>query len=201
MAIRYVLDGPAGSGKTTLIFGRSHEDPQSTHYECLVGKGYKGLTESVMEVWNDMVRKGRPPYEYFNNALQLIIEREVEKYYSVKGDNTCFFDRGLPHHEIFDNRHGAKLPNNFGQLCNDLRYSDPIFLLEPIPMLDLSKPRKSDPNRLRIFSLEHRRWAYETTKKLYQKRGYEIVVLPVFSDDFGENHRQRMKLIFKTIGA
>jgi predicted ATPase len=193
-----VVDGASGSGKTTTLFGRSQEDPSDAHHKCLKDLGFNVVEETVHLVFQELRKKGECPNENLELVVRKIIDAEIKRYDSSQDKNLYFFDRSIISAGLILKGYGAELPYEFYESCSILRYSSPILLFQPIPSCDLSKPRPGR-SRGRIYTWEQRLQRHEKTKRTYNRQGYEVIEIPVYSLKKQESINQRIRKILEII--
>lgn len=196
MKKRFVLDGPPGSGKSTVLFGISDGATDNGFAHTMKILGYNCIHESVAEANEIMQQKGIDFTKETDAWLQTIVEIDKDKYFSVK-NGINFFDRCFHHWKLLSKVSGIKLPEWYDDLNARLKYDDPIFLIAPVESMDLTDPSIPASRR---FSWDERLSIYEDTKKMYVDLGYKVIDVPVFIDgDVERNNQERIRHILKYI--
>ena len=199
MIKRYVIEGAPGAGKTTIIFGRSHDEDDKTHYPCLKDEGFNVISESMTGTNRELRKEGIEPKYNMPEVFKRVLKKTIDKFHNVK-EGINIFDRGLPSYEPLGNFFKGMLDmDNFYENCKKIRYDSPIIFLKPIPSVDLSKPKIPGKITTRIYSLEERYDLHEQIKETYKKQGYEVIEIPIYSDNLEENLKIRIKKILKII--
>jgi predicted ATPase len=193
---RYILDGPPGSGKSTVLFGLSDGDTDKSSLETMASKGYNCLHESVAQAHKILSDKGLKFDENQEFWLETIVNIDKEKFSSAE-DGVNFYDRCFHHWKLFSQSSGIKLPEWYEEVNQSIRYDDPVFLVAPVKSIDLSDPSIHISRR---FTWEQRLAMYEETKALYQDLNYRVIDVPMFLEgDINSNNQQRIELILNSI--
>jgi predicted ATPase len=174
-----VVDGSAGAGKTTVLYGRGDEDARDVQHDCLLNRGYLIIPEKgpKLEQAVSGLRGPQPtgPVD-LDMLFRLVVEQELMFYEQFK-DQPCFKDRGLPGFETIAHQMGVMLPGAFYDACRHIRYESPIIMLEPVRTFDISSPRPG-ANSLRVFSLDQRMDQHRKAVQAYRSLGYSVVEVP-----------------------
>ena len=193
---RYVLDGPPGSGKSTVLFGISDGESGDNFDNTMVGKGYHCIHESVAEANVRIAERGLDFEKAPEAWLQTIVEIDREKYFNSNAGIT-FFDRCFHHWQLLSHFTGIKLPGWYDKLNMEIRYNNPIFLVAPVKSMDLAA---HDIPESRRFTWEQRLSVFEQAKTMYQRFGYDVVEVPMFVEgDIEKNNELRIKHILETL--
>ena len=192
---RIVIDGAPGSGKTSLLTGMSQRDESMKKFVCLKAAGYTVFNDLIISIIDQMRKKDiKDPSDDWNMFFELAIDRAIDFYESAETDLINFYDRGIFYLEILSKRYGCELPKRYFDFCEKNRYDDPIFVLNPILSIDMTKPHKTD-NMHKVYSIEDRLLQHQQIVELYKKYGYEVVEIPLFGNDLNESTQQRLAKI------
>lgn len=195
---RYVFDGAPASGKSTILVGKSHVDTEDVMYEkCLKNRGFKVFDDSIAEVMEEIRREGKSPRSCANEILKRVVDKEIQKYNSAEEENLYIYNKGLHGYEIVPKRLGGNLPEKFNKFCKELKYSSPILLFEPILEHDISIPNGRDTAR--AFTNEDRLKMHQELKNIYEKWGYEVIEIPIFSKDKDKSLELRVQRVLEII--
>lgn len=154
--MRIILDGSCGSGKTTFLTEIKNRIAENKIGDMQV------FTELIKESINEGKSKGIcPPRNDFawESLFNLIFERGISQYESSSFNGIAWLDRGLPFLSVFAKEHDKKISDVMFDKIMKYKY-DCVFLVEPIPSLDLST---ANNGKFRLFSLEERFASYEMT--------------------------------------
>lgn len=191
--MKYVIDGPPGSGKTTLLFGKMGKMNEETVSPSLSSLEYICVGESAAKAFFELEEKKLKPAKNRELWLARIVEMDKDNYLGANGNGVYFFDRCFHYWTYSREQQGLKLPDWYDSFNAQVRYSNPIFLCNPLRSVDLTIP---SGHRTRSHTLEERQQWYQSTISIYERLGYNVVELPVFSEDNQEdNNRQRINMI------
>jgi len=198
MIKRFILDGCPGAGKTTLIFGKSDIETSNVHYPSLTDLGFVGMPESAAKAFFELQKEGIDAGKEFDKFLERIVILEKDKYTNAIEGETYFYDRSFHHWIHFRKSAGVNLPKWYDEFNAQIRYSEPVFLLQPVLSFDMTKPGIG--GKTRIFTIEDRLEAYKRSKNIYEDLGYKIIEIPVFFEEPETNNITRREIILKHIG-
>lgn len=198
--MRIVIDGAAGSGKTTFL-SCDYYNPRLKMADDKLPNikkfGYTVFSELIQSSLNEAKEEGiLPPknQDYWNRIFEIMFARGVEQYNGANEDEIYWYDRGIPFISAFAIAHGVSVSQELFQEFGTYVY-DYVFVFEPIKEYDLSG---EDNGRLKRITLEDRYNEYKLTADIYRKLGNKVYEVPVFSQDLEENFWKRYQYI-KTI--
>lgn len=110
-----------------------------------------------------------------------------------------FYDRGIYYLEIMAKRYGCTMPSEYDDFCSRFHYDNPVFIFEPIKSLDMTHPHSTD-NKQKVYTWEDRVRQHHEIVKLYEKKGYETVIVPLKSDDPYRSNDYRVRFIKERLG-
>ncbi|MDC0335765.1 ATP-binding protein [Pseudodesulfovibrio sp.] len=196
MIKRFVLDGPPGSGKTTVLFGISDGDSTGDFGQTMQGLGYNCIHESVAQAHEILKAQGIDFNKDKEAWLRTIVEIDREKFHKA-APGVNFYDRSLHHWKMLSEASGVPLPDWYEEENARVRYDDPVFIVAPVESMDLYAP---DILPSRRFTWEQRVEMFGRTKAMYADRGYRVVEVPMFIDgDIEENNKRRIEHILSHI--
>lgn len=200
--MRIVIDGGCGSGKTTFL---------SLNYLCDIRKnisvispncpciatidGYTVFSELVQGTVNEYKKRAvYPPNNKcsWKTFFEIFLKNGVQQF--LNGENKiCWYDRGLPFMLRFAETHGTVIPEQIISKINEYKY-DYIFIFMPIDQFDLDYKNNG---KAMPATLEDRYKDSYATKAIYERYGYNVVEVPMFSLDLEENFYKRYMYIQK----
>lgn len=191
---RYVLDGPPGAGKTTVMFGVADGDASEKSPHTLQGRGFQCIHESVAEA-HDMLREKGMDFSSHKDAWLEIIAKLDRTKFDLVTHGMTFFDRCYHHWKLLSESSGISLPSWYDEWDALIRYDTPVFILAPIASIDLDSPGIHESRR---FSWEQRLEMFRHLISLYEKLKYDLVEVPVFHEgDVDLNNRARIEFILE----
>lgn len=200
MTKRFVIEGAPGSAKTTVLVGHTHFDKPDVQYRSLRDRGFVVVPESAEVVIDELEAEGKDLLVDVDDSFKRVFAEEIRRFRDTENEEMVFFDRALPGFELPARRYHARLPETFPEQCRILRYTSPIFLFRIIEDYDLSKPLEPH-KRDRIYTVEERLERHSEIKACYEKWGYDVVEVPVFSKDPQESIDKRIDFILDAISA
>jgi len=205
---RIVIDGTVGSGKTTLIKGYSLKGISSPNqevktYPCLANLGYNTIGEAIRGTIAHFRENGKEPYELINGKriasqgyIDYVIDLSVKQFHAAKPNQTTFYDRGIPYLELHAKFFGEKVPKKYYEYCKKYRYDNPVFVVSPIPTLNLENPLPGD-EKIKIYTWKMREDEHQKTMEIYKNFGYEVVEVPIMHENMITNINMRLDFIKK----
>jgi len=91
------------------------------------------------------------------------------------------------------------MPSEYDDFCSRFHYDNPVFIFEPIKSLDMTHPHSTD-NKQKVYTWEDRVRQHHEIVKLYEKKGYETVIVPLKSDDPYRSNDYRVRFIKERLG-
>ncbi|MBN1157474.1 AAA family ATPase [Candidatus Woesearchaeota archaeon] len=197
---RYIFDGASGSGKTVLLSGKSLQEPNAPVYDGFQNEnGIVVFPESIPIVLSEIERAGGDPSDTNQRTVLRMIHKDLENYLSAVDPNSVYmFDRGLPFELLLKFNPYSRRKHPTARCFYNIvkhRYSNPVFVLEPIKSFDLSNSELIG----RRYTLEERLTFHNFLKIYYRLIGYDVVEIPTFSDDIHESLRLRKDRIMEII--
>lgn len=196
MIIRIVIDGAAGSGKTTFLSCNFLSDLRkdcSQNTINITSLGFSVFPEMMQGAVNDAKKIGIiPPVqtEDWNELFNLIYRRGVDQYIAAKTD-ISWYDRGLHFLKAFADVNKQKISKSLYESIRNYKY-DYVFIFKPIECFDLSM---SNNGKFGPMSLEDRYNEFQTIVSAYKEFGHTVFIVPVFSNDLEENFYRRFSFI------
>lgn len=198
--MRIIIDGTVGAGKTTLITGRSQRDPKNKKYPGLSDMGYPVFTDMMTDVIRMMRDRGiSDPAQDWKTFFEIAVDRCIDDYNKAEKNQINFYDRGIYFLEMMSERYKQELPKRYYEFCEMYQYDNPVFIFQPILSIDMTKPHKTD-NQQKVYTVEQRILQHSAILHLYEKKGYEVIEVPLNSEDAYENNLYRLNFIKERIG-
>jgi predicted ATPase len=192
MVTRVVIEGSPGSGKSSLLFGCSQQNIHGEQFHSLKAEGYSVIPESITTIAVELWHSGIEATDDMEDLLRRVLIREIETFnYSSRFD-IAFFDMALPGIEYFAEQAGVQIAG-YEEAIMDHRYDSPVFLLEPVPSFDMSRPRPELKGR--VYTLEERRKIHGMIKTSYTRLGYEVLEVPIFFNNAQESNKARLDVV------
>lgn len=193
--MRIIIDGTVGCGKTSVILGESQRDSEHKRFTGLANLGYPVFADLVINVIKHMRDSGiNDPSQNWDVFFRTAVLLCLDNYNNAKIGTINFYDRGIYYLEIMAKRYGRKMPVEYDDFCCKFRYDNPVFIFEPIKSLDMTQPHSTD-NKQKIYTWEERIKQHDEVAKLYKQKGYEVVIVPLGSDDPYLSNDYRLRLI------
>lgn len=198
--MRIIIDGTVGAGKTTLITGMSQRDIQKKKYPGISDLGYPVFTDMMASVIRTMRADGiSDPAQDWPLFFEIAVNRCVSDYNRAEKNQINFYDRGIYFLEVMAELYNQKLPERYYEFCETNRYDNPVFIFEPILSIDMTKPHEMD-NKQKVYTVEQRMQQHYQIMKIYEEKGYNVIIIPLKSEDPYENNIYRLNLIKKKLG-
>lgn len=149
---RYVITGPPGSGKTSLI-------------EELRAAGYWCAPEAAREV------RATGHTKSATERNRAIIEKNVEWYKAAPRGTLCFYDRGLPDTLAYAAHEGDPAIDEYRVTIDEYPYDNPVFIL---PSWHEIYQTDSERGETWAEATAIERYLYDT----YWSLGYTVLTVP-----------------------
>lgn len=199
--MRVVIDGAAGSGKTTFLSNNYLSKFIKKEYENLpsiVSRGYTVFSELVQGSINEAKAMNiSPPQndDEWKKLFDIMLAKGIQQYRAGDGSDIYWYDRGIPFISAFATAHNVVLPLDMREKFELYRY-DYIFIFKPIDSYDLSM---TSNGKYKPLTLEDRYEEYERTCCIYESLGYDVHRVPVYSDNLIDNFNRRLNYIKEII--
>ncbi|MGE5474288.1 MAG: AAA family ATPase [Ignavibacteriales bacterium] len=186
---RVVIDGPEASGKTTLLFGISKIG--DSHHHCCKDFGCQVFAPS----WNfaslQMQQQGKEINQNTMEALMRSIVSDMANYCYPYLSKTHFFEKSLCTNKLIAEELGTALPEYFDSLCRDyFAYYPKVFILKPLESLTCEP---GDAVR------KQKELEFKRICSLYKSFGYEVITVPVYSENIDKSCLKRLEKIFSEL--
>ena len=187
--MRIVIDGAAGSGKSTFLGTKN-----ITGIPTITDDGYTVFAELIRSSLDKGTKLGICPpqsYDDWSVLFSIMFDKAKEQHDAGCGDQIYWYDRGMPFISVFANAHNVSITEQMYSEFKNYLY-DYVFIFMPIDSFDLSNNPKG---KLKNITLEDRYVEFERTCRIYQALGHTVHVVPVFSDNLTENFQMRLEYI------
>ena len=193
--MRIVIDGTVGAGKTTVLIGHSQRDPFNRNFYSFKDMGFTVFSDLIINVIKTMRQQGiEDPSVNWPLFFQLATTLAMEYYFRADSEKISFYDRGIFFLEIMAKRYGYKMPKEYYDFCRMYQYAQPVFIFTPILSLDMTKPHKTD-NFQKIYSKSERIKQHQQVIDLYKSYHYEVVEVPIGSNNIYDSVEYRLNFI------
>lgn len=195
--MRIVIDGAAGSGKSTFL-GTKYYEELKDKIPNIKDFGYEVFSELIR---GSLDRGGHlnicPPKNKsdWDQLFEIMFDIAKTQYEQGRGNEIFWYDRGMPFISVFANAHEVSIPYEMYKSFREYTY-DYVFVFKPIESFDLSVKAKG---KLRSITLEDRYVEFERTCNIYKELGHKIYEVPVFSDDLATNFNRRYEYIKRVV--
>lgn len=162
MTKKYVLTGPAYSGKTAAL----HE---------LANYRFATVPEAATQLISEQLERGGNilPWTRLDDFLEVLIERQLELESKIPpGSKIAFIDRGIPDELAYFKYIGIKPTPVYAKAFQEHRY-DGVFVFDPIPGYRQDKIRREPPEMVQRLRMLH--------EEAYRELGYDVIVVPFMS--------------------
>jgi predicted ATPase len=171
---KFVITGGPNSGKSSTL-------------ELLNGRGYPVLSESSRIIIEQMKIFPWDDQELFCEVFR---NEQMRREQELKG-STVFLDRSLVDPVAYAEVAGVKINQDFYKNIEEAKYEPNIFLLEMLPCYETDELRKDSP--------EDAQAVHHQLRVVYERLGFKIVDVPLFSDNEVESKSQRVEFILSQV--
>jgi predicted ATPase len=173
----FVITGGPGSGKTTLL--RSLED----RYFPVMPEASRAIIEDQTAIGSKAL-----PWEDKSAYAELVLNWELRSYREAPRHNRpVLFDCGIPDILAYLEFNHLPIPEHFFNAARQYRYHRKVFIAPHWPEIhEKHTERKTSPEEGLV--------TFNTIMRLYEKLGYEPLVLPK------ENLDKRIAFIMDHLG-
>ena len=194
---RYVLEGGAACGKTTVLFGKSFHPDSDAHERlpCLEDL-HLCKHEVFFSLLYDAEKNSMRTVDSIPNLFERYLQLELENYEFAR-EPVTFYERGFQSIGVLCRFFEMKIPVGYEDYCWKYRYNNPIFLLESIQEVDLQKGEDSN----RTWTPEQRIAFEADIKAEYLRFNYDIITIPNYLKDIRGNVKARKKAITQCIAS
>lgn len=198
--MRVVIDGTVGAGKTTVLMGKSQRDRLNRRFSGFKDMGYPVFSDLVIDVIKEMRMQGiEDPSNNWEMFFSIATQHAIHYYEAADPHTINFYDRGIFYLEIMANRYGYRMPKVYYDFCFQHRYDMPIFIFCPIWGIDMTKPHEED-NRQKVYSVQERALQHKQVIDIYKSHSYDIIEVPLGSENVYESVAYRIDFIKKRLG-
>lgn len=155
---KFILTGGLAVGKSSII-------------RILDDKGYIAYSELFRTVLNE--NRDILPRENPELFIKKWFDKKIDQYYKSSSNEICFFERGIVDPIAAFLLFRKNIPKFYMKQIKEYRYTDPIFLIEPIPSEYYKNSWPRD-----ILSKEEAMSYHNVLKDVYFDLGYEICSVP-----------------------
>lgn len=188
--MRIVIDGAAGSGKSTFL-GTKYFDNKIPNISNLGYTVFSELIRSSLDKGEQLEISPPKTYSDWEKLFEIMFEKAKLQYDSGVGDDIFWYDRGMPFISVFANAHDVFITQEMRKSFNEYIY-DYVFVFKPIDSFDLSVKAKG---KLKSLTLEDRYIEFKRTCDIYKELGHVVYEVPVFSNNLIENYYKRYEYI------
>ncbi len=174
---KYIITGGPGVGKTNILqeLEKVGEVTLSEVAREIIAEEQK--KEKGVLPWTDLA-------EFQKKTMHLQVDRE--KRVNGKSHKRIFQDRGLVDTIAYAEEGGVKVPDGLYDRIKEAGYTR-VFYLEQLPFYKQDEERKEDS--------EFAKRIHEKLYQVYDRLGFDIVMVPVFHPEKKENIEARVNLI------
>jgi predicted ATPase len=171
---KFIITGGPNSGKSSLI-------------DLLSKRGYCVLTESSRVIIEEM-----HIFPWDNQAVFCEVFRNVQiKRESELTGDTISLDRSLVDPIAYAEVAGVEINKAIHKDIEDAKYERRVFFLEMLPNYITDDQRKDTPEQAAAVQ--------KKLREVYQRLGFTLVDVPLFSSDKEESLKSRLELILRVI--
>lgn len=197
--MRIIIDGTVGAGKTTLLTGKSQRDAEHKKYLGFSELGFPVYTDLITNVIKKLRERGiSDPSLDWNLFFDVAVEHCILNYNSASNNTINFYDRGIFFLELLAKRYDQQLPQSYFDFCKDNFYDNPVFVFEPILSIDMTRPHETD-NKQKCYTVEERIYQHHDVIELYKKWGYDVIEVPLGSNNPDDSNIFRLNFIKKVL--
>lgn len=130
--------------------------------------------------------------------FDVAVKHCISNYNSASNNTINFYDRGIYFLELLAKRYDQQLPQSYFDFCKDYLYDNPVFIFEPILSIDMTHPHETD-NKQKCYTVEDRIRQHRDVIDLYKKWGYDIIEVPLESNNPNDSNIFRLNFIKKVL--
>lgn len=159
-AIKIVITGGPGSGKSTLIGGL-----QELGYSCSAEVSRRMIIAEVGQKSDCL------PWLDVSCFSSKVLDEMISEWNRTAMDQLTFFDRGIPDIIAYLKLAGLAVPPRYGDALKEYPYHQQVFILPPWKEIYVNDPE-------RWQSYEEAVLIHQVLKETYIGYGFELVEIP-----------------------
>jgi predicted ATPase len=154
--VRAVLTGGPGAGKSTLLEAMRARDVR------IVPEAARAILQSP----NGMAMRADRPVDF----AMAMLDADLAAWHAADS-GLSFYDRGFPDIVGFSELEGLRVPASLDRICNENRYSGPIFRASPWFEIYVTDAERTQDWDQAVAS-------DEAVTSAWKRYGYELIDLP-----------------------